>query len=173
VSATTGVSLGSLPLRDFRLIRGSTLGIRFYISTNEGLRRVATKALIEKEGVFPQFAGTRQKMVEVITQRRDGDLLFRASGVYADFDQDGRFYVSMSSMVTASRMVEAHGAIEKERLKSPDVRDLGLRRNWKDLKDKTRWEISAEEREAIAADLLGSDRPRGTRAIPLLKVEYP
>jgi hypothetical protein len=127
---------------------------------------------MEEQGVLPQFAGTRQKMVQVITVRRNGKLLFRASGTYAEFDQDGRFYVSNSSMLKAFQLVETHEAIEKERLKNPDVRDLGLRRRWKGLKDKTSWEISAEEREAIVADLLGSERPKGTKAIPLLKVEY-
>jgi hypothetical protein len=70
---------------------------RLYISTNQGLRRVATKLIMDEQGVLPQFAGTRQKIVEVITERRNGEHFFRASGTYAEFDRDGRVYVSAVS----------------------------------------------------------------------------
>jgi hypothetical protein len=71
-----------------------SMGQRLYISTNQGLRRVATKLIMDEQGVLPQFAGTRQKIVEVITERRNGEHFFRASGTYAEFDRDGRVYVS-------------------------------------------------------------------------------
>jgi hypothetical protein len=67
------------------------MGLRLYISTNQGLRRVATKVIMEEQGVLPQFAGSRQKMVEVITERRNGELFFRASGTYADSIGMGAF----------------------------------------------------------------------------------
>ena len=149
------------------------MGLRFYISTNQGLRRVATKAIMEEQGVLPQFAGTRQKMVEVITDRRNGQLFFRASGTYVEFDRDGRVCVSRSHLLNAFQLVNAYEAIEGERLKNPNVLNIGLRRKHKELKDRMQWEISGEEREAIIVDLLGKDRPKGTTAIPLLKVEYP
>ena len=149
------------------------MGLRFYISTNQGLRRVAAKVIMEEQGVVRQFAGTRQKMVQVITDRRNGQLFFRASGTYVEFDRDGRVCVSTSHLLNAFQLVNAYEAIEGERLKNPNVLNIGLRRKHKELKDRMRWEISGEEREAIIVDLLGKDRPKGTTAIPLLKVEYP
>jgi hypothetical protein len=149
------------------------MGLRYYISTNQGLRRVATKVILEEHGTVPQFAGTRQKIVEVVTERRSGELYFRATGSFAEFDEEGRFYISKSRMLSAHKLVQAYEAIEKERRNNPGFVDIGLRRKRKELRNKTQWEISAEEREAIVADLLGPDRPTGTAAIPLLKVEYP
>jgi hypothetical protein len=155
------------------LAKGWAMGARHYIATNEGLRRVANKVIMEDQGALPQFAGTRQKVVYVHTVQREGKLLFRAMGQYAEFDQDGRFYLSLATLLRVDRQVEAYVAIEKERLENGIVRDISLRQKFRKLKDSAAWEISAEEQEAIVMDLLGPDRPKGTKAIPLLKVKYP
>jgi hypothetical protein len=75
-------------------------------------------------------------------------------------------------MMNAYQLVEAYEAIERERLEQSKVADIGLRRRHNQLRSSMQWTLSAEEQEAIAADLLGSDRPKGTKPIPLLRSDH-
>jgi hypothetical protein len=144
------------------------MGLRFYVCTDEGLRRIAMK-VIEERALLPQFAGTCQKIVEVVTQRRNGKLFFRAQGTYLDFDDRGQLQITMESMGRAFQLVQVSQSIENEGRKGSNVADMGLRRERKTLQQEVQWELSAEQKEAIAADLLGSERPEGTTSIPLLR----
>jgi hypothetical protein len=147
------------------------MGFRFYVCTDEGLRRIS-REVFEERASLPQFANTRQKTVEAVTQRRDGRLFARTYGTYSEFDADGCLCVPLKTMLNAYQLVEAHQAIEKERLEQPKVAEIGLRRRHNQLQSSMQWTLSAAEREAIDADLLGSDRPRGTRPIPLLRSRH-
>lgn len=144
------------------------MGFRFYVFTNEGLRRIA-REVFESRVSLPQFANTRQRTVEAVTQRRDGRLFARTYGTYSEFDADGFICVPLGTMLSAYQLVEVSEAIERERLEQPKVAEIGLRRRHNQLQSSMQWALSAAEKEAIAADLLGSDRPRGTKPIPLLR----
>jgi hypothetical protein len=141
------------------------MGLRFYACMEEGLKRIPLKVL-DKRALLPQFAGTCQKIVQVITERRNGSLRFRADGSYLDFDDLGQLMITNESMGKSFEFVQIAEAIEREGSK---VADIGLRRERKTLEQELKWELSAEQKKAIAADLLGSDRPAGTASIPLLR----
>ena len=103
---------------------------------------------------------------------RTGRLFARTYGTYSEFDVDGRFCVPLKTMLSAYQLVEAYEAIERERLEQSKVAEIGLRRRHNQLQSSMQWTLSAAEQGAIAADLLGSDRPRGTKPIPLLRSHY-
>lgn len=144
------------------------MGFRFYVCTDEGLRRIA-REVFENRASLPKFANTRQRTVEAVTQRRDGRLFARSYGTYSEFDADGYLCVPLKEMLSAYQLVEASEAIEREQLEQPKVAEIGLRRRHNKLQNSMRWTLSAAEQAAIAADLLGSGRPRGTKPIPLLR----
>jgi len=144
--------------------------VRTYLLTDDGLRRVTTNALFVKRDLrLPQYAGSRQKAIQAVYEWRAGRLFLKVTGTYLDFDQNGRQFVSRESLMHASATVGISGQIELQRRNTPAVADFDSYRQLRALRAEASWEPSEKDRELVAADLLGSARPPGTKAIPILK----
>jgi hypothetical protein len=149
-----------------------TTRIRVYVWLDTGPRRLPRQALDGTKYCYPQLASTRQKAVQAIYEFRGGRLyLAPLDGDYATFDADGAFYVSDEDLHAAGLLAKAHSAAEREKLKP--VPNLAAVREWKSARAKydadQRWRLSSDDKQLIIADLLGSERPRGAKAIPILK----
>ncbi len=85
-------------------------------------------------------------------------------GHYATFDADGGLAVSREALAAGGRLMQAHGAQKRK-----PVPSLAAVLEWKSTSAKYdaehRWQLSSDEKELIVADLLGSRRPLGTKAI--------
>jgi hypothetical protein len=141
---------------------------RFYVVTDEGLRRVPLKVLEERLAA-PQLTAARQKAIEVLYEWRADRLYLKASGQYLSFDDRGVIYVPTDDLRTAMEVVSTANEIARERLRNSKVASLDLRRRDKGLTSELGWPVSQAELRQIEADLMGSDRPVGTSAIPVLK----
>jgi hypothetical protein len=143
--------------------------VRFYIVSKKGLRRLRLN-VFNKKVPLPQFAGTRQKVIAVQYERRADRLLLSASGSYYSFDKNGCFVVPPEELQDMAECTFwLPDAIRREQANSPKVTNLELHRRFRRLKGEQMWAVSEEYRRAIKMDLLGSARPTGSRAIPLLE----
>jgi hypothetical protein len=138
--------------------------LRYYIVDGEGLKRVSLKT-IEGKDSLPQFANSRMKAIAAYYQETGDKLRFTADGHYIHFDKDGILYVPDEEMANAAAHLWIHGEIEQERRETPKVTNIALHRRVKQMKGE-QWTPSQAEKEAIAADLMGSARPPGTSRIP-------
>ena len=147
--------------------------IRHYIVTKKGLRRLRLD-VFNKRATLPQFAGTRQKVIQVQYERRGDRLLLKASGDYYSFDKNGCFVVPPEEkQKIAEEVFWLPDAIRGERTNSPKITNMELHRRLRRLKSERTWDLSEEDRRAIEIDLLGSSRPAGSRAIPFLEFLTP
>jgi hypothetical protein len=142
--------------------------IRHYIVTEKGLRRLNLN-VINRKAALPQFAGTRQKVVEVRYEWRGNRLFLKAIGSRFTFDTSGLFGVPREDLKLIPELMSTDEAIRRERTNNPKVANMELHRRSRRLKSEEWWDVPEEDRRAIAADLLGPARPAGTRAIPFLK----
>jgi hypothetical protein len=142
------------------------MGLRFYIVSDDGLKRVSLKVIDGREPL-PQFANRRMKAIQAHYQGEDDDLRFDVLGHYIHFDKDGIAYVPDAVMHDAAELMWTGGEIDRERLETPKVTNFDLRHRVKSLKSENPWTLSEAETSAIAADLLGSTPPPGTTSIPL------
>ena len=149
-----------------------TARIRVYVWLDTGPRRLPHQALDGAKYCYPQLASTRQKAVQAIYEFRGGRLyLAPLDGDYATFDADGGFCASDEDLHATGLLAQALSAAEREKVKP--VSNLAAVRDWKSAGAKydaeQRWQLSSDDKRLIVADLLGSERPSGTKAIPILK----
>jgi hypothetical protein len=142
--------------------------VRFYVATDAGLRRLPRDALQERVS-YPQFAATRQKTIQATYEWRAGQLYLAIRGQYLDFDDHGAITVPASELRAVSEFVHVSGEIELQRANDPTVVRADHYRRIKELKGELAWKPSDDDLEAITSDLLGPSRPKGTKAVPILK----
>jgi hypothetical protein len=142
------------------------MGLRFYIISDDGLRRVSLDVMDGKQRL-PQFANKRMKAIQAHYQGQGADVRFDTVACYIHFDQDGIVYVPEADLHHAGELTWVAGEIERERQKTPDVTNFDLHRRVRTLKSESQWGLSEAENAAIAADLLGPARPTGTSPIPM------
>jgi hypothetical protein len=151
-----------------RKLGQETMLIRFYVATEEELRRLPHNALEERVS-YPQFAGTRQKAIQATYEWRSSQLYLAIRGHYLNFDDHGTITVPASELRAAWEVVHVAGAIELQRANDPTVVRADHYRRIKELKGEREWKPSEDALEVITIDLLGPSRPKGTKAVPILK----
>lgn len=146
------------------------MNIRLYLVTDRGLRRVTTSALFVKRDLrLPQYADSRQAALQAIYEWRAGRLFLELMGTYMEFDKGGRQFVSRQALRNARLRLSAGEQIAEERASAPSIANFRIYQRVRELERQSRWEPSDEHYSLVTADLLGSARPPGTRAIPLVK----
>ncbi|UPJ79093.1 hypothetical protein IVB16_30275 [Bradyrhizobium sp. 183] len=71
------------------------LSVRFYLFAEDGLKRISQRvmmALVHAQDAMPQYAGTKQKVADVILEVEDGKPLRiqQAEGTFLRFDERGQ-----------------------------------------------------------------------------------
>jgi hypothetical protein len=133
------------------------MAIRFrhYLFEESGvIKRVPRRvcdALTFGEDAIPEYAGTKQRVAQVVVENEDGKpvRILDARGSYWTFDKEGR--IDQALMESAGQAMEfAFRAPTNTRGKVVDLRPEIKRKQWQDA---TRWDLTAEDLERIAADL--------------------
>ena len=134
---------------------------RFYTRAKEGLRRIALEGINAKKG-YPQFANTKVSLVQVLywPQRRTYNVLVSKMVV----DGAGILHVD------DDRMRLGMEAANNQRELSKKVVTLDAGRQAKEhkqarAKEQAEWALTADEREAVEADIFDG------KAIPFLKAD--
>ena len=133
---------------------------RFYLFTDEGVRRLSRRVmdgLRDDRDALPQFANTKQRLAVVTIENEDGiPIRIRdTSGRFLQFDGSGQIGDGLrDSVVTA---MEAFGAASKESKHGAvvDLKPQLRRQAWE--RDNT-WNLSKEDLDLIAADIWGGSQ---------------
>jgi hypothetical protein len=141
---------------------------RFYVVTDQGLRRLPLKAL-DGQLAAPQLASTRQKLIQVVYEWRGTRLFLNANGLHLSFDDGGVAHPSVEEVRSVVEVASVADQIMHERLKTPKVASIRLRQEERELMRGLAWAVSPAEVELISYDLREGPRPAGTSAIPFLK----
>jgi hypothetical protein len=146
------------------------VSIRVYLVTDRGLRRVTTSAMLVRRDLrLPQYAGSRQRAIQATYEWRADALFLKLDCKYLEFDEVGRQFISHQALQNAGQRVWIGQEIAEERASTPAIATFGTYHRARELEREARWEPTDEDYSLITADLLGSARPPGTRAIPLIK----
>lgn len=146
----------------------NAISIRYYLWADDGPWRIAHQLhsdLVSDKIALRQYAGTKQKIVEVsIRKVRGRPVIVEARGSFYFFDARGCLDVSSQAEAVA---------IAVDRAKAPAVQDKVFdigpavrHRRW--IKEHI-WKPSAFVLQEISADLEGPSRSRTSRNIRLLK----
>jgi len=135
-----------------------TVSIRFYIFTDAGLQRVSQRVmggLAHGQDAMPQFAGTKQKIANVIVEIEQGKpaRIAQADGTYLHFDASGKVHKSLIN--SGFEAMETFDALERSmRIKSKSkVVDLSPKLNRERWEREHRWELSKDDLDLLSADL--------------------
>jgi len=160
--------------------------VRFYLWAEDGPKRITARQseqLERGEIALPQYAGTTQKYVEAIIEKdRRHAVLCRATGYYRSFDERGFFTgrdeqyraaVAMASAVMTAALTrtmpclpDQFGLGGPQGINVVDIAPQLEKARW--TRENT-WTLSEPDLKLIASDLMGTKRPRGAQAIPIVK----
>jgi hypothetical protein len=131
------------------------LRFRAYLLEENGtLKRIPRRVsdgLVFGNDAIPEYANSRQKVVDVYVENEDGKpvRILDARGSYFEFDKEGRIDRTLGRR--AWELVElGHQAERAARAKVVDIRPGIEQKKWLETH---RWEITAEILHRIAADL--------------------
>jgi hypothetical protein len=135
-----------------------SVSIRFYIFADGGLQRISRRVmegLVHGSDAMPQFAGTKQKVANVIVDLEEGKpaRITRADGTFLHFDAGGKVHESLVN--SGFEAMETYDALERsKRIKSKStVVDLSPKLNREKWEREHRWELSKNDLDLISADL--------------------
>ncbi len=134
----------------------------YLLDESDTLKRIPRRVLdglVFGNDAIPEYANTRQKVVDVYVENEDGKpvRILDARGSYLEFDEEGRIDHSlrrraMEVMDLGDRVARA------SRAKVVDIRPGIEQKKWLETH---RWEVTAEILDRIAADLWpGRDVPQ-------------
>jgi hypothetical protein len=135
-----------------------TISVRFYIFTDAGLQRISQRVmdgLAQGQDAMPQFAGTKQKVANIIVELEEGKpaRITRADGSFLQFDSAGKIHKSLVN--SGFKAMETFDALDRsKRIKSKSkVVDLSPKLNREKWEREHRWELSKNDLDLISADL--------------------
>jgi hypothetical protein len=139
------------------------LGVRFYLFTDEGLQRISQRlmeGLAHGKDAMPQFAGTRQKVANVLVEMEGAKpvKIERADGSFLTFDENGQVHKDLIASGFAA--METYRALERAQ-RSPEpgkVVDLSPKLNREKWERENRWTLSKEDLDLIADDIWNRKR---------------
>ena len=147
------------------------LSLRFYLFAEEGLRSISQRVmtgLIRGKDAMPQYAGTRQKVADVILENEGKKPLRieRAQGSFLTFDENGQVHKDLVASGFAA--LETGMALE-EALRKPQTKivDLTPKLNREKWERENRWTLSKADLDLISDDIWGrkrADAPKVERA---------
>lgn len=133
------------------------LSVRFYLFAEDGLLSISQRVmmgLIRGTDAMPQYAGTKQKVADVILEN-DGKKpirIERVQGSYLTFDEKGQVHKDLAASAFAA--LETGMALE-EALRKPQTKivDLTPKLNREKWERESRWTPSKDDLDAIADDI--------------------
>jgi hypothetical protein len=137
-------------------VRPMTVSIRFYIFADDGLQRVSQRVmdgLAHGQDAMPQFAGTKQKIANVIVELEEGKpaRITRADGIFLHFDAAGKVHESLVN--SGFEAMETFDALERSKRIKSKVVDLSPKLNREKWEREHRWDLSKDDLDLISADL--------------------
>ena len=133
------------------------LSIRFYLFAEDGLQSISQRVmmgLVRGTDAMPQYAGTRQKVADVILQSEGRKPLHieRAQGSFLTFDEKGQVHKDLvaSGFAALERAMALEEALSKPQTKIVDLTPKLNREKWE---RENRWTLSKDDLEAIADDI--------------------
>jgi hypothetical protein len=112
------------------------------------------EGLCHGEDAMPQFAGTKQKVANIIVDVEDGKAarIVNATGTYLHFDAKGKVHESLQR--GGWEAMETFEALERsKRIRPSKVVDLSPKLNREKWEREHHWEPSANDLDLISADL--------------------
>lgn len=129
--------------------------VRYFLFEQDGtIKRISKRVmdgLSQGDDALPTYAGTRQKVLEVIVDNEDGkpQAIDHYNGMYLDFDGEGRVDHSLRKSLAAAMDIafarEAH---------EDNVVSLKPRREKQIWQEKHRWTPTRAELDRVAEDLV-------------------
>lgn len=148
-----------------------SLSIRVYLFAEDGLQSISQRVmmgLIRGKDAMPQYAGTRQKVAEVILENegRKPIRIERVQGSYLSFNDKGQVH---NDLVASGFAALETGMALADALKKPQSKivDLTPKLNREKWERENRWTPSKDELDAIADDIWRrkpANQPRIERA---------
>lgn len=133
------------------------LSIRFYLFAEDGLQAISQRVmmgLIRGKDAMPQYAGTRQKVADVILENEGKKpvRIERTQGSYLTFDENGQVHKDLVASGFAA--LETGMALDRA-LKQPQttIVDLTPKLNREKWERENRWTLSKDDLDAIADDI--------------------
>jgi hypothetical protein len=133
------------------------IAIRFYLFSDEGLQRISHRlmdGLARGKDAMPQYAGTKQKIANVIVEMENGKpvRLARADGSFLTFDETGQVHKDL--IVSGMAAMETHRALERADQTPPGtVIDLSPKLNREKWERENRWTPTKADLDAICDDI--------------------
>jgi hypothetical protein len=135
-----------------------TISVRFYIFADAGLQRVSQRVmdgLAHGQDAMPQFAGTKQKIANVIVELEEGRpaRITKADGSFLHFDDAGKVHESLVN--SGFEAMETFDALERsKRIKSKSkVVDLSPKLKREKWERDNRWTLSKQDLDLISDDI--------------------
>ena len=145
--------------------RPARISVRYYLWSAEGPQRITQRLhreLFERDVAMPQFAGTKQKVLEVFVQRvTKMHYSISARGVVYPFDADGFLDVKTLAL---------EGSLEISRFRSAQANVLDLNPSIKRrrFQEQYTWKPSKTMLDDVWSDI-EPRRARRRRRLPLLR----
>jgi hypothetical protein len=139
--------------------------IRYYLWSAEGLQRITQRFhrnLFERTVALPQYAGTKQKIVEVFIQRLTSrDYSISARGIVYPFDAKGFLDIKALAL---------EGSLELSRFRSTETNILDLRPSIKRrrFQEQYTWKPSKTMLDDVWSDI-DPGRPKKRPRLPVLR----
>jgi hypothetical protein len=143
----------------------SRISVRYYLWSAEGLLRITQRLhhnLFDRTAALPQYAGTKQKIVEVLIQRLTSrDYSIGARGIAYPFDAKGFLDVKALAL---------EGSLELSRFRSTETNILDLRPSIKRrrFQEQYTWKPSKTMLDDVWNDI-DPGRPKKRPRLPLLR----
>lgn len=147
------------------------LSIRFYLFAEDGLQSISQRVmlgLIRGKDAMPQYAGTKQKVADVILENEGKKPLRieRVQGSFLTFDDKGQVH---KDLVASGFAALETGMALAEALKNPQTKivDLTPKLNREKWERENRWTPTKDDLDAIADDIWrrkDASQPRIERA---------
>ncbi|AZO79621.1 MULTISPECIES: hypothetical protein [unclassified Bosea (in: a-proteobacteria)] len=141
------------------------LTVRLYLIEEDGTikripRRVADK-MTSGDDAIPAYAGTRQRVLELIVENEGGKAqgIIKTIGYYLDFDPEGRVDESLRENLRAVM----NAAFPEHQSPEDNVVSMKGRREHQIWEERNRWKPEPQLLDPIIADLA---RKPGTKALP-------
>lgn len=135
-----------------------SLAVRFYLFADDALQRISHRlmeGLAQGKDAIPQYAGTKQKVANVLVEMNDGKpvRIGRADGSFLTFDENGQVHKDLVASGFAA--METYRAVERaDRTASTGtVVDLSPKLNREKWEREYRWTLSKKDLDAIADDI--------------------
>jgi hypothetical protein len=135
-----------------------SLAVRFYLFADDGLQRIPHRlmeGLAQGKDAIPQYAGTRQKVANVLVEMDNGKpvRIDRADGSFLTFDDNGQVHNDL--VASGFTAMETYRALERaDRTASTGkVVDLSPKLNREKWERENRWTLAKEDLDSIADDI--------------------